>query len=143
MAKVTLTRPLAADLTPLKNATRETRGLTDPEISAILDLEERAIRMEFGVLATDADTNEALAAALIAGFSSFRKQLKQTKSETIGSSSYAMTVGEVGWPRAVGLILADVADPSVANGASTTELQRPDDVTRGENRSPWAGQYLG
>jgi hypothetical protein len=143
MAKITLTRPLADNLEALRNGTREARGLLDPELLAILDLEERAIRMEFGVYGTDADVDEALSAALIAGFSSFRKQLKQTRKETIGSSSYSFEAGEIGWPRAVGLILADVVDPAIASGATTTELQRSDDHSRGVRRSPWAAQYRG
>lgn len=133
MQKVTLTRPLHADLAAVRNANREARTLTDPELTALLELEERVIRSDFGVYGTDADTNEALGPAMLAGFSSFRKQMAQTTHETVGSDTYSYNVGVVEWPRMVGLILGPVIDYDAAaelQGPSVTSLVRPGDPHR-------------
>ena len=109
-----LTYPLLPD--ELQSAyPRDTRGMADGELDALLRIEERALRTLYGVVGTDSATNEILADAMLAAWPSFLQQVRQVASEDAGADTYRVTFNRPGvidfqFPPFIGTILASVAD---------------------------------
>jgi hypothetical protein len=125
------TRPL--DVTGLREAfPRDVQGMEDGELRVMLELEEVALRDQFGVTRTDPEANAAVRRAMLMGWLSFRQQLRQIAQETVGVDSTSTTAARAGvidftWPAFVGMVLARVAtveEAGVQEAPSTTQLVR-------------------
>lgn len=109
---------------------RDTRAMADEELDALLRLEERALRTQFGVTSTAGAINDALADAMLAAWPSFLQQLRQVASEDAGADGYRVTYNRPGvidfaFPAFIGTMLAGIADSAAGISApSVTELVR-------------------
>lgn len=126
---ITLTFPVeAAEIQALYP--RETAGMGATEIDGLLEAEEYALRSEFGVTNTDADTDLALAQAMKLAWHSFRMQVRQVSQESVGATQAAVTYARAGvidfqWPSFVSAVLAPVAtESSVPSPPAVTVLER-------------------
>jgi hypothetical protein len=117
-----LTSPV--EVYDLHDAHPETRAEPNETLLSLLEVLERVLRAEFSVQRTDDVATAALRAAMLAGWPSFRHQIRQVSQETIGTESYSMTVARAGsaefvWPRLIGSLLAGVADQGAVPPAVT------------------------
>jgi hypothetical protein len=112
---------------------RDTRGMAGgegSELAVLLRLEERALRTQFGVTATDADTDAVLKDAMLAAWPSFIQQVRQEASVQATADGHDVTYNRAGvidftFPSFIGAMLRTVADPdSVSSAPSTTQLVR-------------------
>ena len=70
---------------------RDTRGMEDDELLVLLEVEEHAIRSQYAVIRTDADSADPLRRALIAAWPSFLIQVRQIAQQTAGAANYSVT----------------------------------------------------
>jgi hypothetical protein len=114
---VALTSPLAVSELRVVHP-RNLLGVDDGELMVLLEIEEAALRAEFGVSGTTAEVNAGLRRAMIAGWPSFRIQVGQKASEDVGTDGYRTSFNRAGvvdfaWPAFVAAILAPVADAAL------------------------------
>lgn len=104
---------------------RDTQGMETTELRALLDLEESALRAEFGVSSTEIDVDEPLSRAMRIGWPSFLLQVRQIASEQTSATGYTVTAARAGvidfaWPSAIRAILTPVSDAAAAEAVAPT-----------------------
>ena len=126
---IELTNPL--DAATLRTVyPRDLRAMEDGELAALLRLEERALRSQFGVTGTDAATDTVLLDAMLAAWPSFLQQVRQVAQEQAGADSFQVTYNRAGvidfvFPAFLGAMLASASDPDdVPPGVPVTQLTR-------------------
>lgn len=123
-----LTKPL--EVADLRAAfPRDTIAMEGGELGALLDVEEHALRADFGISSTGEAVDEVLARAMIAAWPVFLQQVRNVSQESVGSSisvTYAQASSvSFEWPGFVATILGEFSDAdSSAAGPATTKLVR-------------------
>lgn len=108
---------------------RDTHGMEDSELLVLLRIEERALRSTYGVVSTGAETDAALADAMLAAWPSFRAQVRQVAQESANAEGASVTYAKKGdeftFPGFIGRMLESYADPDRSAAApSVTQLVR-------------------
>jgi hypothetical protein len=122
---MTLTAPvLAADLQLAYP--RDTRGMEAGELDALLRLEERALRSQYRVSDTTAETDAVLADAMKAAWPTFLQQVRNVAAEDVNADGVSVNYSRAGvvdfaFPKFIAAMLAPYAD---ASGTNTIRLVR-------------------
>lgn len=101
----------------------EVRGMDDDQLRALLQVHEYALRAQYRVTRVDADSDAAIAAAIIASWPSLLQQVRSVASESVGIGSASVVYGQTGalqFPRVVSSMLHPVSD----GGGSSIRLVR-------------------
>lgn len=127
---IQLTSPLGADELRLAFP-RALRAVDDTELEVWLEIEEQALRAQFGVTERSADSDTALRRAMLAAWPSFHAQVRQIAQESTSTDGHSVTYAraradqDFAFPAFVATILADYVDADASTSApSTTELVR-------------------
>lgn len=128
MAEITLSHPVSVD--DLREAfPRALLASADVELARWLDIEERALRSQYGVTALTQAADGALADAMIFAWPSFQQQVRNIAQESASPDGHSVTYAQAQkdkaftFPSALTLMLGPFADEGSA-APSTTELVR-------------------
>lgn len=125
--EIVLTNPVDAD--DLRAAfPRALNAVGDAELEIWLEIEERAIRTQYGVTADTTKSDDILYAAMIAAWPSFQQQVRNVSSESASTRGSSINYGKGGdfeFPPFIGSMLSLIANTDDFPAApSTTELVR-------------------